>query len=1564
MSNIDSFWEIFNAISTGSGNITDALDSLAKSDKAKLENFFSSVVDQSSFDTTDWDRLRKFLIDLYASHRTFATSSIHASDPHSLSNSDLDELFRSFGFPYSTSLHGFDENPLEQKIQFFLDLVNLYKVKGTPQSIYDVLNYYGLTSLDIYEFFLELKSATSLQFKGTAVTGSSITPNRIILPFENLTASDPHWLYTAQQILQLNNINKINLPSKTPYLAIQPIIDIDGPEISILARAVQDQYDYYTTYATTPIANADISVVGETRSLLELYLSTIYVFNKLYSVGVVADRFKCYDGTNTNAIDIVSEYNSITTQPTSRSNLITKYDQYINNFSRLTSTNFLQNSSDAGTYLQQIAPDIKADLDSSGDLEDVLSSLLRDLSTWVRTNFGLGFVNFSFILFGIQAFFEDIKQVIDFFKPYRARIVLLESLRISDRLLNSIVVEDKVSYDADINVYDFVTGDSTPCCSSDTPVDATSIIQCENSTKCTRHYLENPSSIRFRGFWKLGEYYELNDVIPDKDNNQYICTSAHYALTTTKPPTGISYANYWDKLSEIVCQDNTSATYYSRDTFDCGSNFDYGAVVNETTEIYQEDTIYDHMRCPSDSSAFVVSQLNDYSYNTNTKHIPYSSPLDPNSTSFTILFDRTIDSTNYIPFVSIRNESGSGASFASIVTNKRTTSFDVLLSGKIESDRYYADWAIDSTGITGVYNLSAGDSTAIVLLTSDCTSTDYAIALTLSNYVDTIPSLFLFDIIDKKPGYFIVRFSEPMDSDNYNIEWSVCDSKGTHGKYDLPLGVSEVTIPVTTVYSNKQYPIFVSVQSPGTIISEGGGGDGGDSPGSSGIDRGIFGGGRNGSSVNVTTIQYVTISTIGNTTNFGDLTNPRTYGAATSNGNNERGVFAGGTTSNATIDYITINTPGNASSFGNLSVGRYLFSGLSNPNIDRGIFGGGTSGGASDVIDYIGISTLGNALDFGNLTFARFGLAATSNNSNDRGVFAGGYISGYTNVIDYITISSPGNATDFGDLSIIRGDVSGTSNGTNERGVFAGGTINPPPTRTNTIDYITINTTGNASNFGDLSADKGATGATSNGTNDRGIVGGGIIGLTTSTNVIDYVTISSTGNANDFGDLDDTLAGLLATSDAGAVSGGGGESSGDTGLFAGGSSGGAINNIEYVTISTVGNSADFGDLTLARLYLSGASNSNNERGTFAGGYSSISTIDYVTINTPGNASIFGTLTAGRFNFAGTSNGTNERGVFGGGASGAGTYTFYNIIDYITISTTSAASNFGDLTVAKPSLRGTSNGTNERGVFGGGAISFVTFINVIEYITINTLGNANDFGDLTVSRANLAATSNATDERAIFGGGVINTAPIRTNIIDYVTINTTGNASNFGNLSTDKEILASTSNGTDQRGLFAGGLGSAGTSDGIEYVTINSPSSSTSFGVLTQAVLGLTGTSDGPAYSTGGGGGVPTSTPTSLYSHLITSKTIDSITVELSGATDSTSYSLLWFSPKLEFEVKEVFSMDYWQSGGFRDFDEEGTFDCTHGFDLVFITVEEALLSYLLLENNDHLLQENGSGILL
>ena len=46
----------------------------------------------------------------------------------------------------------------------------------------------------------------------------------------------------------------------------------------------------------------------------------------------------------------------------------------------------------------------------------------------------------------------------------------------------------------------------------------------------------------------------------------------------------------------------------------------------------------------------------------------------------------------------------------------------------------------------------------------------------------------------------------------------------------------------------------------------------------------------------------------------------------------------------------------------------------------------------------------------------------------------------------------------------------------------------------------------------------------------------------------------------------------------------------------------------------------------------------------------------------------------------------------------------------------------------------------RGVFGGGITP--TLQNTIDYISIGALGNATDFGDLTVARQALAACSNA------------------------------------------------------------------------------------------------------------------------------------------------------------------------------------------------------------------------------
>ena len=67
----------------------------------------------------------------------------------------------------------------------------------------------------------------------------------------------------------------------------------------------------------------------------------------------------------------------------------------------------------------------------------------------------------------------------------------------------------------------------------------------------------------------------------------------------------------------------------------------------------------------------------------------------------------------------------------------------------------------------------------------------------------------------------------------------------------------------------------------------------------------------------------------------------------------------------------------------------------------------------------------GNGTDFGNLTAAR-GCRGASNAT--RGLGIGGYNgSGKTNTIDFITIQSTGNATDFGDLTTLTQQQGATS---------------------------------------------------------------------------------------------------------------------------------------------------------------------------------------------------------------------------------------------------------------------------------------------------------------------------------------------------------------------------------------------------------------------------------------------------------------------------------------------------------------------------------------------------------
>ncbi len=297
------------------------------------------------------------------------------------------------------------------------------------------------------------------------------------------------------------------------------------------------------------------------------------------------------------------------------------------------------------------------------------------------------------------------------------------------------------------------------------------------------------------------------------------------------------------------------------------------------------------------------------------------------------------------------------------------------------------------------------------------------------------------------------------------------------------------------------------------------GGGGGSNAGTG--TRGLFGCGfTNPSNTNV--IEYLTISTLGGSEDFGDSTRSDRH-AYSGVSSRTRGCWGGGfpQATQLTIDYVTISSPGNALDFGDLSAGRIGSTGLSNQT--RGCWAGGYSyspgpTAARDVIDYITIATTGNAVDFGNLQNAKEFASQSSCASSTRGI----YFRCSGNIIDYITIATLGNAADFGD-SGGTGAGAGLSNAT--RGILAAGGT---PGNANTIEYITIATVGSAVDFGDLN--QGNEGASGTSSPTRGVIAG--MKTPTVYNTIEYIEILTTGNAKDFGDL------LAAKSHMGACSNG------------------------------------------------------------------------------------------------------------------------------------------------------------------------------------------------------------------------------------------------------------------------------------------------------------------------------------------------------------------------------------------------------------------------------------------
>ena len=279
--------------------------------------------------------------------------------------------------------------------------------------------------------------------------------------------------------------------------------------------------------------------------------------------------------------------------------------------------------------------------------------------------------------------------------------------------------------------------------------------------------------------------------------------------------------------------------------------------------------------------------------------------------------------------------------------------------------------------------------------------------------------------------------------------------------------------------------------------------------------RGLIMGGYGGGDPSAEEIKFITISTFGNSQDFGELTQG-SQAAFSGLGNRTNAFYAGGSQVPAglnVIQKITVASTGNAVDYGDLTAGvRAGGAGVSNTT--RAIVAGGNLGSpASNIIEFFSMIQSGNSIDFGDLSAATEGLEG-SVNSSTRGLIYG---LAFANTIEFVTIASTGDTTDFGDLTQGVGDAAGGGNST--RGIIGGGLGPSPVNQTNIIQFVTIATLGNSQDFGDLTQNRNGFGAMSSST--RTVFAGGSI-FPSHFNIIDFIEITTGGNAQDFGDLSNT----------------------------------------------------------------------------------------------------------------------------------------------------------------------------------------------------------------------------------------------------------------------------------------------------------------------------------------------------------------------------------------------------------------------------------------------------------
>lgn len=215
--------------------------------------------------------------------------------------------------------------------------------------------------------------------------------------------------------------------------------------------------------------------------------------------------------------------------------------------------------------------------------------------------------------------------------------------------------------------------------------------------------------------------------------------------------------------------------------------------------------------------------------------------------------------------------------------------------------------------------------------------------------------------------------------------------------------------------------------------------------------------------------------------------------------------------------------------------------------------------------------------------------------------------------------------------------------------------------------------------------------------------------------------------------------------------------------------------------------------------------------------------------------------------ASASSGHNNARAF---AAGGSSPSMINVIQYWSTASAGNATDFGDLLATTYRAGALTDGAGGRGLIFGG--SWSPPVNVIQYITVANAGNAIDFGDLSNgSRTIVGGCSDGTYGVMLAGstgsGGSGSQADAR--VMDRVTVQTAANSTDHGNLVADTySSWQCTSCAGSARGLHLSTTGS----DQLEYFDITTASNAANFGTLSSSNYAGGGVSDATRSVFGGG----------------------------------------------------------------------------------------------------------------